>query len=116
VQDEFGGTAGIVSLSDLLEEIVGSIAEDNKDEVAEIHQREDGKLEVVARAHVEDLAEVLGMPIANGNFDTVAGLITHHLGRIPLKGERLDIAGLDIMILEADPRRVIRVMITPPSS
>jgi putative hemolysin len=116
VQDEFGGTAGIVSLSDLLEEIVGAIAEDNKDEVAEIHQHEDGKLEVVARAHIEDLAEALGISIANDNFDTVAGLITHHLGRIPLKGERLDIAGLDIMILEADPRRVIRVMITPPSS
>ncbi len=116
VQDEFGGTAGIVSLSDLLEEIVGEIAEDSEAEVSEIHQHEDGTLEVAARAHIEDLAEALGMDIPNGSFDTVAGMITHSLGRIPLRGERLDIHGLEIVILEADPRRVIRVLITPPVS
>ena len=115
VQDEFGGTAGIVSLSDLLEEIVGEIAEDNEDEVSEIHHHKDGKLEVAARAHIEDLAQALGMDIPNGSFDTVAGMITHNLGRIPLRGERLEVHGLKIVILEADPRRIIRVLITPPA-
>jgi len=113
VQDEFGGTAGVVTLSDLLEEIVGSIAEENRDEVSEIHCNEDGKFEVVARAHIEDLAEALGKSLPDGGYDTVGGLIVHELGRIPLRGERLNIVGLDIVILEADPRRVIRVLIKP---
>ncbi len=113
VQDEFGGTAGIVTLSDLLEEIVGAIAEDNTDEVSEIHANEDGSLEVVARAHIEDLAEALGKTFPEGSFDTVGGLIIHELGRIPLRGERLTIAGLDMVIQEADPRRIISVLIKP---
>jgi len=111
VQDEFGGTAGVVTLSDLLEEIVGSIAEENREEVPEIQRNEDGNFEVVARAHVEDLAEALGKPLPEGSFDTVAGLIVHELGRIPMRGERLNIQGLDIVILEADPRRIIHVLI-----
>ncbi len=113
VQDEFGGTAGIVTLSDLLEEIVGLIAEDHSEDASEIKYTQDGKLDVVARAHVEELAEALGKDLPDGGFDTVAGLITHELGRIPLRGERVSVAGLDIVIVEADPRRIVRVLITP---
>ncbi|PCI00323.1 MAG: ion transporter [Zetaproteobacteria bacterium] len=113
VQDEFGGTAGIVTLSDLLEEIVGLIAEDHSEEASEIKQTEDGKFDVVARAHIEELAEAMGKELPEGGFDTVAGMITHELGRIPLRGERVHVAGLDIVIAEADPRRIIRVLITP---
>ncbi|HID37263.1 MAG TPA: CBS domain-containing protein [Ghiorsea sp.] len=113
VQDEFGGTAGIVTLSDLLEEIVGLIAEDHSEEASEIKQTEDGKFDVVARAHIEELAEAMGKDLPEGSFDTVAGLITHELGRIPLAGERVSVAGLDMLIVEADPRRIIRVLITP---
>ncbi len=111
VQDEFGGTAGIVTLSDLLEEIVGAIAEDNTAEVSDIHIHEDGSIEVVARAHIEDLAAALGKRLPEGDYDTVAGLIIHELGRIPRRGERVTISGLDILIQEADPRRIIRVLV-----
>ncbi len=113
VQDEFGGTAGVVTLSDLLEEIVGSIDEDNNEEEAELVRLEDGSLEVMARIHIEDLAEALDLELPEGDFDTVAGLITHELGRIPVAGEKIKVAALDMNILEADPRRITRVRILP---
>jgi len=117
VQDEFGGTAGLVTLSDLLEEIVGSIDEGIKEEEVGITRTADGDFEVWARVHIEELAEALQVEIAEGDFDTVAGLITSELGRIPLSNERLSVAGLDITILEAEPRRILRVKIhaTPRS-
>ncbi len=115
VQDEFGGTAGLVTLSDLLEEIVGSIDEDNNDEEAGIIRLDDGSLEVVARVHIEELEEALDMEFPEGDFDTVAGLITHELGRIPMAGEKIKVASLAVTILEADPRRIVRVRISPVS-
>lgn len=111
VQDEFGGTAGLVTLSDLLEEIVGSIDEDTQDDDAGITRHENGDLEVLARVHIEELAEALNIDIAEGDYDTVAGLITSELGRIPVSKERVLVAGLNMLIVEADPRRVIRVRI-----
>jgi len=111
VQDEFGGTAGLVTLSDLLEEIVGSIDEDTNEEEAGITRTENGDLDVMARVHTEELAEALVVDLPEGDYDTVAGLITSELGRIPVAQEQVLIAGLKIMILEADPRRVIRVRI-----
>ena len=113
VQDEFGGTAGLVTLSDLLEEIVGSIDEDTTDDEAEINRLDDGTLDVLARAHIEDLEEELGLELPEGDFDTVAGLITSELGRIPVAGEQITVAGLNIQVMEADPRRIIRVRIYP---
>lgn len=115
VLDEFGGTAGLVTLSDLLEEIVGSM-----DEGSDIHHLEykpvENGWEIQARMHVEELSELLNTTLPKGDFDTVGGLIITELGRIPVKGERILVAGLDIHIQEADPRRVIRVLIKMPSS
>ena len=112
-QDEFGGTAGLVTLPDLLEEIVGSIDEGVTEEEAEITRLENGAIEVMARIHIEDLEEAMSVEMPGGDFDTVAGLITSHLGRIPVTNERIQIAGLDMTILEADPRRIVRVKIHP---
>jgi len=112
VLDEYGGTAGLVTLSDLLEEIVGSLAEsDESTEEAEFVRTDNGALEVMGRMHIEEFAELLGIPVPQGDFDTVAGLITTELGRIPVRGERIMAADLDINILEADPRRVIRILV-----
>jgi len=115
VQDEFGGTAGLVTLSDLLEEIVGSIDEDNKEDNDEIIRLDNGSFEVLAKAHIEELGESMGITFPSGDFDTVGGLITSELGRIPLSGERVNVSGLNISIQEADPRRILRVLITPLS-
>ncbi len=116
VQDEFGGTAGLVTLSDLLEEIVGAIDEDNNDDEARIVRSEHGTYDVLANVHVEDLAQALNITLIKGDFDTVGGLITSELGRIPLAGESVQVAQLHIKIIEAEPRRVVRVMISLPQA
>jgi putative hemolysin len=113
VLDEFGGTAGLVTLSDLLEEIVGSMDEGSRIHSLECKPVEHG-WEVQARMHVEELGELLHLHLPKGDFDTVGGLIITELGRIPAKGERICIAGLDIHIQDADPRRVIRILIKKP--
>jgi len=111
VQDEFGGTAGLVTLSDLLEEIVGEIDEDTNEEEAGITSTASGVFEVLARVHIEELADVLACDLPKGDFDTVAGMITSELGRIPVAQEQFTIAGLEIKVIEADPRRIIRVRV-----
>jgi len=110
VLDEYGGTAGLVTLSDLLEEIVGSMDEGVNQHNIEYTRSEHG-LDVSARMHVEDLEDLLNVTLPNGDFDTVGGLIITELGRIPVRGERILVSGLDIHIQEADPRRVIRILI-----
>jgi len=114
VLDEFGGTAGLVTLSDLLGEIVGDIEEGgDASENDEYHRTENGALEVVARMHVEDLEELLDIELPEGDYDTVGGLVVTQLGRIPVRGEQVQVAGLNLHILEADPRRVLKVLIKP---
>ncbi len=117
VLDEFGGTAGLVTLSDLLEEIVGPIDEGgDSDEDADFQRTDNGALEVQARMHVEDFAELLELKVPKGDFDTVGGLIVTELGRIPVKGEQIKVAGLNIHVQDADPRRIIQVLIKPDSN
>jgi len=113
VLDEFGGTAGLITFTDLLEEIMGSMDENTHDDTPEYVLRDDGGMEVSARMHVEDLQELLKTNFPKGDYDTVGGLILAELGRIPQRGERLIVAGLDVHIQEADPRRIVRVLIKP---
>jgi len=114
VLDEYGGTAGLVTISDLLGEIIGSIDEHGEaTEGIEFQRTENGALEVQARMHVEELAELLNRDLPEGDFDTVGGLIVTELGRIPIQGEEITIAGLDIQVQKADPRRVIQILIMP---
>jgi len=116
VTDEYGGTGGLVTLFDLLTEIVGSM--DEAGETAhgeECARQQDGSLIVHGRTHVEDVEDVLGCKLPEGDYDTVAGLVISLCGRIPRRGERLELAGLCIDILEAEPRRVLRLHILPPT-
>jgi len=114
VTDEYGGTGGLVTLSDLLTEIVGSM--DEAGEAAsgeECARQQDGSLIVHGRAHVEDVEDALNYKLPAGDYDTVAGLVVSMCNRIPRRGERLELAGLSIDILEAEPRRVLRMRIHP---
>lgn len=113
--DEYGGTAGLVTLTDLLREIVGPLVEEGDEgDGSECEPQPDGSFIVLARMHIEDLEDVLGRPLPSGEFDTVGGLITHELGRIPVRGEQLTVAGMDVRILAAEPRRVLKVRIEAP--
>jgi len=109
VLDEYGGTAGLVTLSDLLWEIVGEIGEDGDEEESECRPLADGSYLVQAGMHIEELGEALNMQMAQGDYDTVGGWITTRLGRIPLAGETVNLGRFQIQILEADPRRISKV-------
>jgi len=109
VLDEFGGTAGLVTLSDLVREIIGEVGEDGEDEEQECKPLADGSFEVLARMHIEELAEAVGAPLPEGDYDTVAGWLITRLGRIPQTGESVKLDGFRIHIADADPRRISKV-------
>ncbi|HKJ84339.1 MAG TPA: hemolysin family protein [Mariprofundaceae bacterium] len=114
VMDEYGGTGGLVTLSDLLAEIVGPLDGNGESEDAEeCVQQPDGSCIVQGRMHVEDLEKAVGLKLPEGDYDTVAGLIISQCGRIPGRGERLEIAGLVMHVMDADPRRVMKVRVEP---
>ncbi len=107
--DEYGGTAGLVTLSDLLREIVGEIGEDGEEEESECQMLANGSYLIQARMHIEELGEALNMQLPEGDYDTVGGWVTTHLGRIPLSGETVELGRFHIQILEADPRRISKI-------
>jgi CBS domain containing-hemolysin-like protein len=109
VLDEFGGVAGLVTLSDLLREIVGEIGDNGEVEKGECQLLADGSYLVLARMHIEELGEALNTQLLPGDYDTVGGWITARLGRIPRTGESVALEGLKINIIEADPRRINKV-------
>ena len=119
VIDEYGGTDGLVSLEDLVEEVVGDI-EDEHDEEEEDMLIAAGDRDWVAdpRLPLEDLDEVLGTTLSNGEItedvDTLGGLLYVSVGRVPVRGELLfvsDVPGYEFEILDADPRRIKRLRI-----
>jgi len=116
VLDEYGGTAGLITLPDLVREIIGEIGEDGEEEESELHPLNDGSFIVQARMHIEELAEALDMQLPQGDYDTVGGWLTSYLGRIPKHGEKLMLEGLQIQVLEADPRRITKVRIQKPAN
>lgn len=116
VVDEFGGTDGLVTLEDVIEEIVGELPEEGDEPEPELVQLADGAWEADGRLAVEELEEALGISLLDAEereeIDTVAGLIFHLLDRVPAKGEVVDHpAGVRFVVVDADPRRIIRVRI-----
>ncbi len=111
VLDEYGGTAGFITLPDLVREITGEIGEDGEAEEGELQPLADGNYLVQARMHIEELGEALDMQLPEGDYDTVGGWLTAHLGRIPHNGEQISLDGLHIQVMDADPRRINRVRI-----
>lgn len=112
VVDEYGGTAGVVTLEDVLEEIVGEIQDEDENEEPLIEVIADGVL-VSGKAEVEDLVEAMDIEVLEGEFHTVGGLVFRELGRVPVRGEAFDYGGLRFEILDADDRRVNRVRVSP---
>ncbi len=117
VVDEYGGLAGLVTLEDLLEKIVGDIREEHETEKALIEEEGDGSWRISGLAHVEELEAVFGVSLEERDFDTVGGLVVAALGYVPSPGERLEAHGLSIEVLESDRRRIFRVRArkSPPS-
>ncbi|HTP65797.1 MAG TPA: hemolysin family protein [Geobacteraceae bacterium] len=112
VIDEYGGTSGLVTIEDLLEQIVGDIQDEYDVEEDWLVEEADGSVVVDARLPIEELEEHFGIEIEREKFDTVGGLIFHLTGRIPAVGEEVANDTIQLTILQADERRIGRVRIT----
>jgi putative hemolysin len=110
VIDEYGGAAGLVSIEDILEELVGEIKDEYDSEAEPIAREADGSFVVQGRVNVDRAEEALGAHVCDDeDVGTVGGLVAKVFGRIPRRGERAEHAGFDIEVLEADRKRVKRV-------
>jgi CBS domain containing-hemolysin-like protein len=109
VVDEYGGTAGLVTIEDMLEEIVGEIRDEYDVETEPIVQEGDGVFVFSAKVDIDTAAERLGVDIERDGFETVGGFVVTHLGRVPAPGEKLDIGAVGVEVLEAERRRVHKV-------
>ena len=112
VVDEYGGTSGLLTVEDIIEEIVGEIHDEFDEVVGEEFVREsEGVFLVSGRADVDLLKEKLGLDVNGKGFDTVSGLVLAALGRVPQSGEAIDYQGLTIEVVDAEGQRINKVRI-----
>jgi CBS domain containing-hemolysin-like protein len=116
VIDEYGGTSGLITIEDLLEQIVGDIQDEHDREEALFAVNDDGSVTADARMPIEELEELFGVEIERDKFDTVGGLIFHLTGKISATGEIIENHQLTITILDADERKIKRVCIARKKS
>ncbi len=114
VLDEYGGTAGLVTIEDLLEEIVGEIQDEYDEEEPLIVKLSDDEARIDGRASIDDLEETFGLDLDledGDEFDTLGGLIYHRVGGVPKPGDRIDVDGLSLTVETTDNRRVGKVLV-----
>ncbi len=116
VVDEYGGTAGLVTLEDLLEELVGEIVDEFDVEGPTVERNSDGSVVVSGRFAVDDAGELLGAELPHGAWDTVGGLLLDVAGRVPAVGDSVEVDGFRLTALEVRGRRIGRVRIEPTRS
>jgi len=115
VVDEYGGVSGLLTIEDLLEQIVGDIGDEyDVDEVDGIRKEGERTFAVPALTRIEDFNAAFGTRFADEEFDTIGGLVLHELGRMPRRGEAIEIGGLEIKVVRADRRRIESLRVTTP--
>ena len=113
VVDEYGGTAGLLTIEDVLEEIVGDIDDEHDPEVAErIHMVDASHYHVRALTRIDEFNEYFETSLSDENYDTIGGLVMHELGRLPRRGESVALEGFRFRVIQADRRRIHAVDVT----
>jgi CBS domain containing-hemolysin-like protein len=113
VLDEYGGTAGLVTIEDLLEEIVGEIQDEYDVEEPMVQRLSETEVRLDGRANVDDLEELFDMTLGledEDEYDTVGGLVYHRIGGVPSPGDSVDVDGLRLTVESTDGRRVGKVL------
>ncbi len=117
VTDEYGGTAGIITIEDIIEEIVGEIMDEHDAERSLLTILDEKTILVDARLEAEKLADHFGLRLPVGDFESVGGFVIHLLGRVPDVGEKIDYEDVQMTIKSADDRKISRILIArQPSS
>jgi putative hemolysin len=116
VVDEYGGAVGIVTIEDIVEQIVGEIHDEHDKTPATVERLPDGSYRVAGRERIEDLNDALDWNLPTGDFETVAGLVLATVHRLPRVGEEFQVGRHTFTVLEADERRILTVRITPPAN
>jgi putative hemolysin len=109
VVDEYGGTAGLVTMEDVIEELVGEIRDEYDSEAEPIVEESEDTFVFSAKVGINDMVERLGLDIEDGSFETVGGYVLSRVGRVPAVGERFTFDQVEIEILEAERRRIHKV-------
>jgi magnesium and cobalt transporter len=113
VVDEYGGVAGLLTIEDVLEQIVGDIGDEyDIDEGEGIRKEADRSWTVPALTRIEDFNQAFSTRFSDEEFDTIGGLVLHELGRMPRRGEAVHIGGLEIKVMRADRRRIETLRVT----
>lgn len=118
VVDEYGGTEGIITMEDLLEAIVGSIQDEYDNEEEEIHRESENRFDVEGTTPVDEVSDLLGVNLPDGDYDTIAGLMMEYLGRLPKENEhpQVKLGGLTLTVAAMDERRIARILIEKDGS
>jgi CBS domain containing-hemolysin-like protein len=116
VVDEHGDTAGLVTLEDVLEEIVGEITDEYDVETVEIERLPDGCLRVAGRTPIGDVSEAAGVKFPDDDWDTVGGLVFNLLGRVPEEGEMVACEGFDFTVERMEGQRIMSVLVSPSAA
>lgn len=113
IVDEYGGTSGLVTIEDIVEEIIGEIRDEHDAEEDDFVCQEDGSYVVSGWANLDDFEELFKVRVPREGYDSLAGFIIHLLGKVPKKGEEITFEGLRIKIQVSDPKRITRVVVIP---
>jgi putative hemolysin len=111
VVDEYGGTAGLVTIEDMLEEIVGEIEDEYDREEPTVEKVSEREVVVDGRVSIDDLNELLGLDLEGEDYDTVGGFVYQHLGKIPVVGDEVQADGLQMRVLSVIGRRIKKVRV-----
>jgi putative hemolysin len=116
VVDEYGGTDGIVTLEDLIEEVIGDIRDEYDADAVESSRLAGGEVEVDGMLNLDEIEEIAGVELPEGPYATLGGYIMAELGRMPTVGDVVEHQGARLTVVRIDGRRVARVRVTPPPS